>query len=291
MCNSTQIDSLRHKKRRPCRNTDGAMNQQIGKFVTNDITPLATSGESGPETTSLIVAKGTEVEHRAVLQLIRNNLADFEEFGRVAFEMRPFETAGGTQQREVARLNEEQATLLLTYMRNSDIVRQFKKNLVRAFYELRNRQQSPALQGPELLAAAVLESQKVIEQREARIYQLEQKINDDAPKVGYIDTYVADEDLLSFSTVASTANITEKALRRLLIDKDWIYVQSDSRWSDTHGKKIERNRYSEKASKKRYFRRVEVHEAPRFRGSEVMHTLKITPAGAEAIARLVGRAA
>lgn len=259
--------------------------------MTNDITPLAMSGESGPETTSLIVAKGTEVEHRAVLQLIRNNLADFEEFGRVAFEMRPFETAGGTQQREVARLNEEQATLLLTYMRNSDIVRQFKKNLVRAFYELRNRQQPPALQGPELLAAAVLESQKVIEQREARIYQLEQKINDDAPKVGYIDTYVADEDLLSFSTVASTANITEKALRRLLIDKDWIYVQSDSRWSDTHGKKIERNRYSEKASKKRYFRRVEVHEAPRFRGSEVMHTLKITPAGAEAIARLVGRAA
>ena len=287
MCNSTQIDSLRHKKRRPCRNTDGAMNQQRGKFVTNDITPLATSGESGPETTSLIVAEGTEVEHRAVLQLIRNNLADFEEFGTLAFQMR--KSAG--RPTEFAVLNEEQATLLLTYMRNSDIVRQFKKNLVRAFYELRNRQQPPALQGPELLAAAVLESQKVIEQREARIYQLEQKINDDAPKVGYIDTYVADEDLLSFSTVASTANITEKALRRLLIDKDWIYVQSDSRWSDTHGKKIERNRYSEKASKKRYFRRVEVHEAPRFRGSEVMHTLKITPAGAEAIARLVGRAA
>lgn len=29
MCNSTQIDSLRHKKRRPCRNTDGA-NNEIG---------------------------------------------------------------------------------------------------------------------------------------------------------------------------------------------------------------------------------------------------------------------
>ncbi|WHU45168.1 BRO family protein [Gordonia sp. L191] len=149
----------------------------------------------------------------------------------------------------------------------------------------------PALQGPELLAAAVLESQKVIEQREARIFQLEQKINTDAPKVGYIDTYVADEDLLSFSTVASTNNVTEKALRELLTEKDWIYVQSDSRWSNTHGKKIERNRYSEKASKKRYFRRVEVHEAHRFRGSEVMHTLKITPAGAEAISRLVAKEA
>ena len=146
-----------------------------------------------------------------------------------------------------------------------------------------------ALQGPELLAAAVLESQKVIEQRDARIYQLEQKVTADAPKVGHIDTYVADEDLLSFSTVASTCNITEKALRELLIEKDWIYCQQDSRWSNTKGRKVERNRYSEKAAKKRYFRRVENHEAPRFRGSEVMHTLKITPAGAEAIARLVAK--
>lgn len=149
----------------------------------------------------------------------------------------------------------------------------------------------PALQGPELLAAAVLESQKVIEQRDARIYQLEQKVTADAPKVGYIDTYVADEDLLSFSTVASTCNVTEKALRELLIAKDWIYCQQDSRWSNTKGRKVERNRYSEKATKKRYFRRVENHEAPRFRGSEVMHTLKVTPTGAEAIARLVAKEA
>lgn len=148
---------------------------------------------------------------------------------------------------------------------------------------------APALTGPELLAAAVLESQKVIEQRDARIHQLEQKATTDAPKVTYVDTYVTDADLLSFSTVASTNNITEKTLRELLIRKDWIYVQTDSRWSNTHGKKIERNRYSEKATKKRYFRRVENHEAPRFRGSEVMHTLKVTPQGAEAIARLVAK--
>lgn len=146
----------------------------------------------------------------------------------------------------------------------------------------------PALQGPELLAAAVLESQRLLEQRDARILQLNEKIAADAPKVGYIDTYVADADLLSFSTVASTCEVTEKRLRELLIAKDWIYVQSETRWSESKGKKVERNRYTEKASKKRYFRRVEVHEAPRFRG-EVMHTLKVTPAGAEAIARLVAK--
>ena len=146
----------------------------------------------------------------------------------------------------------------------------------------------PALQGPELVAAALVEANQMLEQREARIFQLEQKVNADATKVGYIDTFVTDADLLSFSTVASTCNVTEKWLRELLIAKDWIYVQEETRWSNSKGKKETRYRYTEKASKKRYFRRVEVHEAPRFRG-EVMHTLKITPQGAEAIARLVAK--
>ena len=146
---------------------------------------------------------------------------------------------------------------------------------------------TPPLTGPELVAAALIESQRMIEAREARIHQLEHKITTDAPKVGYIDQFVTDTDLLSFSTVASTSGITEKALRALLIEKDWIFVQTDSRWSESKQCKVTRNRYSEKAAKKRHFRRVENHEAPRFRGNEVMHTLKVTPYGAESIARLV----
>ncbi len=145
------------------------------------------------------------------------------------------------------------------------------------------------LRGPELVAAALVEATQMLEQRESRIQQLELERAADAPKVTYVDTYVADSDLLSFSTVASSNDIKESELRALLIKRDWIYCQQDSRWSNSAGKKVSRNRYSEKADKKRYFRRVENHEAPRFRGSEVMHTLKVTPAGAEAIARLVAR--
>lgn len=145
------------------------------------------------------------------------------------------------------------------------------------------------LTGPELMAAGYVEAMKQLEQREARIHQLESQAAVDAPKVTYVDTYVTDSDLLSFSTVASTNNVKESWLRDLLIERDWVYVQSDSRWSEKQGKKVVRNRYSEKADKKRYFRRIEVHEAARFRGSEVMHTLKITPQGAEAIARLISR--
>ena len=153
--------------------------------------------------------------------------------------------------------------------------------------EAETRPTPQPLQGADLMAAGYVEAMKQLEARDDRIHQLESKVTTDAPKVSYVDTYVTDADLLSFSTVASSNNITEKALRELLIRKDWIYSQSDSRWSERKQQKVIRNRYSEKADKMRYFRRVENHEAPRFRGSEVMHTLKITPQGAEAIARLV----
>jgi len=254
-------------------------------------TPIVQLTDGVATTTSMRIANGTDHEHRAVLKLIRENLADFEEFGRVALEVQPFDTAGGPQRREVAILNEEHATLLMTFMRNIGVVKDFKKRLVREFYAMRNQLAAEAhpLVGAELMAAGYIEAMKQLEQRDVRIHQLESKVTTDAPKVSYVDTYVTDADLLSFSTVASSNNITEKALRELLIRKDWIYSQSDSRWSERKQEKVTRNRYSEKADKKRYFRRVENHEAPRFRGSEVMHTLKVTPQGAEAIARLVAK--
>ncbi|WP_375627563.1 Rha family transcriptional regulator [Bartonella sp. PS17NMGDW] len=90
-------------------------------------------------TTSLKIAEGVGNTHKTVIQLVRQNIEDFEEFGRVAFEMLPFGTKGGRQKREVAILNEPQATLLMTYMRNNDTVRAFKKALVKAFYDLKNQ--------------------------------------------------------------------------------------------------------------------------------------------------------
>lgn len=253
-------------------------------------TPIVLTSEDGtPTTTSMRVANGTQVQHQNVRELIQDNLADFEEFGLVRFETGEPTERGG-RPTKVAILNEEHATLLLTYMRNSDVVRDFKKRLVREFYEMRRRLATP-MTGNELMAAGLAEAMKQLEARDSRIHQLESRAAVDAPKVTYVDTYVADADLLSFSTVASTNGIKESELRELLMRKDWIYCQTDSRWSEKAGKKVTRNRYSEKSDKKRYFRRVEVHEAPRFRGSEVMHTLKITPAGAEAVARLVAKVA
>lgn len=135
-------------------------------------------------TTSLVIADGTGNEHRAVLQLVKNNIKDFEEFGRVAFEMQPFKTAGGVQERKVALLNREQATLLMTYMRNNDVVRDFKKRLVRAFSEMEKRLAAPALSGPELVARALIEAQNMLEEKDHQIKEL-------APKALFADAVAA----------------------------------------------------------------------------------------------------
>lgn len=86
-------------------------------------------------TTSLHIADGSKANHKAVMQLIKTHIHHFNKFGRVAFEMRPFETSGGAQLRRIALLNEQQATFLMTLMRNTERVVEFKCALVQAFFE------------------------------------------------------------------------------------------------------------------------------------------------------------
>jgi phage regulator Rha-like protein len=119
-------------------------------------------------TTTINIATGTENDHASVIKLVRTYQADLEEFGRVGFEIQPFDTAGGTQQREIAILNEPQATLLLTYMRNTDIVRQFKKALVRDFYEMKQGSIQPKVLSPEEMFLA--QAQMMVEHRQRLVH-------------------------------------------------------------------------------------------------------------------------
>lgn len=84
-------------------------------------------------TTSLAIADGTEYDHASVIRLVRTYQADLEEFGLLDFKS---ESTGG-RPTEYALLNEQQSTLIITYMRNNEIVRRFKMALVRAFYEIK----------------------------------------------------------------------------------------------------------------------------------------------------------
>lgn len=90
-----------------------------------------------PFTTSDVIAEFAEVKHHAIQQMIQKHESDFKEFGKLAFEMRPLPESRTKQKAKIYYLNEEQATLLMTYLKNTAQVRAFKKELVRQFYAMR----------------------------------------------------------------------------------------------------------------------------------------------------------
>lgn len=90
-------------------------------------------------TNSKVIAEGTGNQHHAVQQIISKYEDDIKDFGAVAFEMRVLkhENGKGSTKEKVYFLNEEQATFVITLLRNSKVVVKFKKELVSQFYAMR----------------------------------------------------------------------------------------------------------------------------------------------------------
>ena len=93
--------------------------------------------DNEPRISHRIIAKHTENSHISIRKLIDKHKENFELFGRLSFEMTTQKTAGGKQEIKTFFLNEQQATLLLTFMRNNEIVINFKVRLVKEFFEMR----------------------------------------------------------------------------------------------------------------------------------------------------------
>ncbi|HEM3695273.1 TPA: Rha family transcriptional regulator [Streptococcus suis] len=92
-------------------------------------------GRKEPYTLSSIISDNAEITHHAVKEQIRKHLLELEKFGKVAFKMTPLES--GQSKRDYI-LNEQQATLLITFLRNTAPVIAFKSALVKAFFEMRD---------------------------------------------------------------------------------------------------------------------------------------------------------
>ncbi|HEL0647928.1 Rha family transcriptional regulator [Streptococcus equi subsp. zooepidemicus] len=92
-------------------------------------------GRKEPYTLSSIIADCAEVRHRHLKILINKHKERLERFGKVSFKISPSES--GQNVRDYI-LNEQQATLLITFLKNTEKVANFKENLVKAFFELRN---------------------------------------------------------------------------------------------------------------------------------------------------------
>lgn len=160
------------------------------------IVPIERSEDGSLIVSSETIAAGSGVQHKNVLESIAKNQGDLEQFGRVAFETRPFQTAGGVQNMRLALLNEQQATLVMTYQRNTEQVKAFKLALVKAFFVMAKELASPQM--PKSLPEALRAYAAEVEAREA----LAAKVAADAPKVLFADSVATSDTTILVGDLA-----------------------------------------------------------------------------------------
>ena len=93
-----------------------------------------------PFTNSLVIAEGTKNQHKSVIRLIDTHQEKFNRWGKIYFsDFKSTNYVGDLRGRptKVAFLNEQQATFLITLLKNTDIVLDFKAELVDQFYKMR----------------------------------------------------------------------------------------------------------------------------------------------------------
>jgi anti-repressor protein len=192
---------------------------------------LVSMTDGGARTTTLAIAQGTENEHKSVIQLVRAYKADLEEFGPVAFQMLVVEREQlGGKQPEVAFLNEDQATLLITYMRNNEVVRAFKKRLVKAFRALVNQAQIVPFQVPKTLGEALRLAADLEEKRAelaCKVQAQTETIAELGPKAAGLDRIATTDDRpKTLTEAAKLLQMPPKKFFAFLAAEGWIYRQN-----------------------------------------------------------------
>lgn len=185
-------------------------------------------------TTTLAIAAGCEVDHASVIKLARTYQSDLQEFGLLDFKS---ESTGG-RPTEFAVLNEQQSTLILTYMRNSSIVREFKKRLVKDFWRLVHAKPTfdyaAALNDPRTLLALLTDNVKKVVALEAdntelsnENLMLEQKVAADAPKTAFFDAVTVTHETYSVAEAAKLIGTGQNRLMAFLRQRRWVTLRKN----------------------------------------------------------------
>lgn len=86
-------------------------------------------------TNSKVISEGTNNQHESIVAVIRKYEKDILDFGQLEYS--DLKSGKRGQPERIYYLNEEQATFVITLLRNSKTVVAFKKELVRQFYAMR----------------------------------------------------------------------------------------------------------------------------------------------------------
>lgn len=89
-----------------------------------------------PYTTAEIISEYTDNKYQSVSDAIRKNENAIKEFGILRFEI--VKISGRGRPKKIYHLNEQQATFLITLLDNTPKVKEFKKLLVKSFYQIKS---------------------------------------------------------------------------------------------------------------------------------------------------------
>lgn len=194
--------------------------------MNNNIVPIISKTDDGElRISSEQIAEGSGVQHKNVLELVAVHSTSLKQFGQVAFETRP---GYNNAQVRIALLNEQQSTLLMMFMRNTEQVVAFKSALVEAFYKMAQTLQPtvPRTYAEALRAAA--DAAEAIEQKNQVIAMLE-------PKAASWDSIVSSAGSWSYNDAAKVLHesgqidIGEKRLVSWLVSNGFLYRDAKGR--------------------------------------------------------------
>lgn len=163
---SPTASPLNKQKPPPAGTGDGHDNREESSVSELDRTNggLVFAADGELFTSSLIIAAETGNEHTSVMKLIKENGDDLIDVGLVRFQIRPRpEGQHGGGDVQYAELDEPAATLLMTYLRNSPVVKDLKKRLVGGFYKMRQLLAVDLSDPLAEIEAANARSQKAVE--------------------------------------------------------------------------------------------------------------------------------
>jgi len=181
-----------------------------------------------------VIAELTQNQEKTISRLIRNHLASLELFGQVGFEIHTVRnSAGAVNEEKTFFLNEPQATLLLTFMRNNEIVIEFKVRLVQDFYTMKKilQNQQPKVSEKyekvqiELLCLNnAIENLKVNEA--SKILMTETLYKDLGVNTNYLPKYSDENHSVSLSSLLKKfdVGISANKFNKLLIEKEFLEI-------------------------------------------------------------------
>lgn len=113
---------------------------------------------------SLVISENVLIEHNSVIVNIKKYKTQLEEFGPI--DLKSNGINGTSSYKTWYDLNENQSMLLLTFLRNNDIVVDFKVNLVKSFsymkQKLENKKLPTPLETAKMLVQVLEDKEKLL---------------------------------------------------------------------------------------------------------------------------------